>query len=270
MNVTFVFEQLDVPDEASFNADFAAKLAEFVGLGDWPSLVEVNELNLVKRSDAVVGRLLSELAIELTARIWEPAGAGLQTPIRRKLLQAGQSTLNLLLGIQLLEDVRMASDEPFAPPPASPSSDGSPDRDGDGVLADGSTVAGGGVAAAELVTQVVGGTVGGLAAVALVLACCWELRHRLIKSRADRDLVEAALLSSKEYTHPMLLVRAADFLRMEKLMIFEEVREKNLHVPIDLVADARIRFKSQTSKEHLIFISHRTSYIPRRSHQYGR
>jgi hypothetical protein len=82
------------------------------------------------------------------------------------------------------------------------------------------------------------------------------------KGMADKDLLEAALLSSKEYSHAMLLVWAVDFLGMKQLMIYEEMRDKNLHVSMDVVKDARSRFKSPESTEHLIFISHRECCLP--------
>jgi len=116
-------------------------------------------------------------------------------------------------------------------------------------------------AASNCGVDLVQGTLAAVAAVccvALVLAALVTAlvirRRRAFRLAHDVETIESALSKCDAFHFPLNVIRASDFLRMEKLMIYEDVRRTGQHEVHDLVADAQKYFGA--GGQRLIFLSH--------------
>jgi hypothetical protein len=260
INATFVLEMSRADFEAQED-EFETELATFLALET--ALVEVidvvdldTEVRATRTGSFEDGeqarRALQLASIQVTVRVWEPDSSG--EPVRAKIRQTGLTTLSQVLRVTVLAPVSLSSDEPYSPPPPSTDpglpNDPSTPRESSQVS----------VVQSQLqIGAIVGGGAGGLVAIGAVICLALQLRRRRRDRRADEEMIDAALDSNKSFKYSMHIVRATDFVRMSHLQIFETVRLQNQHVAIDKVEEARERFMSPTSKEQLIFISHRVS-----------
>lgn len=106
------------------------------------------------------------------------------------------------------------------------------------------------------------GVAGGVAVLAAIIAIVLIVRRRKLQDARDMEVLESSLAFSESFSFPLHLVSAAEFARMGKLIIFEDVRMAGQHRVMDLVEDARHLFRT-SSHSRLIFLSHQVRFMRR-------
>jgi hypothetical protein len=98
------------------------------------------------------------------------------------------------------------------------------------------------------------GAVGGGISICSLGLLAFCLHRRWLRRAAQARFIESSLVANESFSYPLTVLRAADFLAMGKLVVFEEARRGFKHEVVDQVDEAHELFRR--GGQHLIFVSH--------------